>query len=79
MWTAKEAQAHLSEVMRRARAGDPQVIGFREPCVGVSAKQVNSARPNKHLGRWLIQSAPRGTPIELPPRSSMRDDPFSES
>jgi hypothetical protein len=45
----------------------------------VSAKQYKSAHQRKHLGRWLIESAPRGTPIELPPRSSRRGDPFAGS
>lgn len=79
MWSVQAAKAQLSEVMRRARAGEPQVIGSRDPCIVVSAKQFKADRPTKHLGRWLVESAPRGTPIELPPRSSKRGDPFSES
>lgn len=79
MWSVQEAKARLSEVMRRARAGEPQVIGTRDPVVVVSAKDFAEARPRKHLGRWLIESAPRGTPIELPPRDFGRGDPFSDS
>lgn len=79
MWSVQQAKARLSEVMRRARAGEPQVIGSRDPCVVISARQFKAGRPGKHLGRWLIESAPRGALIELPPRSSKRDDPFSES
>jgi hypothetical protein len=65
--------------MRRARAGEPQVIGARDPVVVVSAKDFETSRPKKHLGRWLVESAPRGAPIELPPRDFGRGDPFSES
>jgi prevent-host-death family protein len=79
MWSVQEAKARLSEVMRHARAGEPQVIGLRDPCVLLSAKQFETGRPRKHLGRWLVESAPRGTPIEQPPRSSRRGDPFSEA
>lgn len=79
MWSVQEAKARLSEVMRRARAGEPQIIGTRDPVVVVSAKQYKSAHQRKHLGRWLIESAPRGTPIDLPPRSSRRGDPFAGS
>lgn len=77
MWSVQEAKARLSEVMRRARAGEPQIIGTREPVVVVSAKDYEPVRPRKHLGRWLIGSAPRGAAIELPPRSSKRGDPFA--
>jgi prevent-host-death family protein len=79
MWSVQEAKARLSEVMRRARAGEPQVIGSRDPCVLVSARQFKASRPHDHLGRWLVDSAPRGVTIALPPRSSKRGDPFFEA
>ncbi|MGH6922706.1 MAG: type II toxin-antitoxin system Phd/YefM family antitoxin [Propylenella sp.] len=79
MWSVQDAKARLSEVMRRARKGEPQFIGTREPCVLVSADQFQAARPGKHLGRFLVETAPRGAPIELPPRGADRGDPFSES
>lgn len=77
-WSVQDAKAHLSEIMRRAREGEPQTIGSRDPCIVVSAERFKTGRPGKHLGRWLIESAPRGTPIELPPRGSDRGDPFEE-
>jgi prevent-host-death family protein len=79
MWSVQAAKAQLSEVMRRARAGEPQVIGSRDPCIVVSAKQFKAGATRNHLGRWLVESAPRGTPIELPPRGTDRGDPFGES
>jgi prevent-host-death family protein len=79
MWSVQEAKARLSEVMRRARAGEPQIIGARDPCIVISARQFDQARPKKHLGRFLVETAPRGTAIELPLRDAGRGDPFAES
>ena len=45
----------------------------------VSARLFQAGRRKKHLGRWLVESAPRGAPIELPPRGSDRGDPFAAS
>jgi prevent-host-death family protein len=79
MWSVQEAKSRLSEIMRLAREGEPQVIGSREPCIVVSAKQFNAGRPRKNLGSWLAKTAPRGEPMELPPRDAGRGDPFAES
>lgn len=79
MWSVQEAKARLSEVMRRARGGEPQIIGSRQPVVVISADQLEAVRPRKHLGRFLVETAPRGAPIKLPPRGPDRGDPFGES
>ncbi|OWJ65637.1 type II toxin-antitoxin system prevent-host-death family antitoxin [Inquilinus limosus] len=70
MWTVEDAKVHLSEILRRARAGEPQVIGTRDPCVVISAEAFAAlTRPDdQHLGCWLIQHAPSGIEIELPSR-----------
>ncbi|MGL4960024.1 MAG: type II toxin-antitoxin system prevent-host-death family antitoxin [Inquilinus sp.] len=70
MWTVEDAKVHLSEILRRARAGEPQVIGTQEPCVVISAEAFAAlTRPDdQHLGRWLVEHAPSGIEIELPPR-----------
>jgi hypothetical protein len=31
------------------------------------------------LGAWLVESAPRGDEIALPPRGSRRGDPFTRA
>jgi len=77
-WPIPEAKAKLSELLRRARAGDPQTIGPRDPCVLVSASQFDAMRPKPHLGRWLIDNAPMVGEIELPTRRDSRGDPFED-
>lgn len=78
VWPVPEAKARLSEVLRRARAGNPQIIGARDPCVVVSAEQFAAAnRPKRHLGQWLIENAPTLGDIDLPARRDSRGDPFA--
>jgi prevent-host-death family protein len=77
-WTVQDAKAQLSELLRRARGGEPQRIGFTEDaCVVVSIKDWEALRPSA-LGSWLVESAPRGEELELPPRKSRRGDPFAD-
>ena len=73
-----EAKAHLSELLRRARAGEPQRIGVVEACVVVSAKTWETLHQTG-LGAWLVDSAPRGEDLELPTRKSHRGDPFEDT
>jgi prevent-host-death family protein len=79
MWTVLDAKAHLSEILRRARAGEPQIIGSQAPCIVISAEEFQRLKPAKHLGQYLVDSAPRGEEIILPKRSTKRTDPFSVS
>ena len=79
MWSVQQAKARLSELMRRARGGEPQVIGVRDPCILMSADGFRTAVPEKHLGRFLVETAPRGDPLELPQRDPDRGDVFSNS
>jgi prevent-host-death family protein len=76
-WTVQEAKARLSEVLRRARAGEPQTIGHNNGCVVVS-EEAWAERSGETLGEWLVHSAPRG--VALPPadRGSRRSVPFDE-
>ena len=77
-WTVQNAKSHLSEILRRARAGELQRIGEKEPCVVVSEKAWAALQGGKHLGRWLVENAPRGEPLELPSRKTRRGDPFAD-
>ena len=76
-WCVADAKVHLSEMLRRARAGEPQVIGTRQSCVVTSAdsdrEKIEDARG--HDGRWLIAAAARvGFDILLPPRDEDRPE-----
>lgn len=76
-WTVQAAKAQLSEILRLARAGEPQRIGVADACIVVSEKDWQAREPKKaHFGKWLVETAPRGEDIELPPRKPDRGDPF---
>ncbi|KAF0186631.1 MAG: type II toxin-antitoxin system prevent-host-death family antitoxin [Hyphomonadaceae bacterium] len=76
-WTVQDAKAQLSELLRRARAGEPQRIGVTDACVVISEREWALANPTA-LGAWLVESAPRGEPLALPSRTTRRGDPFAE-
>lgn len=76
-WSVADAKAKLSEILRLARAGEPQTIGTEDACVVVSAAYFEQIIQADHLGQFLVESAPRGYEIELPSRASHRGDPFS--
>ena len=78
MWSVLEAKAKLSEILRLARAGEPQIIGSQSPCVVVSADVFEKLQQSEHLGRFLLETAPKGIDLELPSRKSQRPDPFAE-
>lgn len=78
MWSIVDAKSQLSEILRRARAGQPQVIGTQNPCVVVSAEAFE-AKFADHDGAWLVkQAAQLGQDIKLPPRSEDRADTVFE-
>lgn len=77
-WTVQDAKAQLSELLRRARAGEPQRIGLTgDACVVISAKAWEVLHPSA-LGSWLVDSAPGGEALELAGRCSHRPDPFAD-
>ena len=84
VWTVQEAKARLSEVLRRARAGEAQYIGVDDPCVIVAAQawQARSAAassaPAESFGEWLVRTAPPVGPMRLPRRAADRGDPFAD-
>ena len=77
MWSVAEAKAQLSEVLRKARGGSPQMIGTQDPCVVVSLDTYqNRIADSDHDGKWLIDMTSRlGLDIPLPSRKEDRVDP----
>jgi prevent-host-death family protein len=84
MWSVQDAKSHLSEILRRARAGEPQTIGTRDGCVVISAEefarlnevQKTVGEPKLHLGQWLIANSPKVDDFVLPERKPGRSSPF---
>ncbi len=76
-WSVQDAKAQLSELLRRARAGEAQWIGLSDACVLVSEAEWTASR-SAGLGAWLADTAPRGEDLETPGRGTRRGDPFAE-
>jgi prevent-host-death family protein len=79
MWTVQEAKSKLSELLERARKGEAQIVGTREPCVVISMTEYERLRGGEdepHLGRWLVQNLRGAGDIELPDRHEDRPSPF---
>lgn len=78
MWSVADAKAQLSEILRKARAGSPQMIGTRHPCMVVSLETYENAIGNaEHDGRWLIDLTRRlGFEMPLPSRNEDRAEPI---
>ena len=69
-WTVAEAEANLPEVLRLAEEEGPQRIGERKSFI-VTAERKRKSSPvpeGMPLGKWLVESAPRGTNLEIPSR-----------
>lgn len=76
MWSVADAKAQLSEVLRKARGGSPQVIGTQDPCVVISLETYqNRIADADHDGKWLIDMTSRlGFDIPLSSRNDDRAD-----
>ena len=87
-WTLREAKAHLAQILRLAEVDGPQYISASrvdsphiketEEFVIIPAKLWHEKNPpEKTLGQWLVENAPRGTNLEIPrDRDSKREVPF---
>jgi prevent-host-death family protein len=82
MWTVQEAKSKLSEVLDRARKGEAQIVGTRDPCVVMSMVEYERLRgrasDEPHLGRWLVENLRGVGAIELPSRREDRPSPFAD-
>lgn len=79
IWSVLDAKSKLSELLRRARGGESQVIGTQEPCVVLSMAafdELQRKAGDVHLGRWLVENTPRGIDFDSPERSSGRRNLF---
>lgn len=80
VWSVPDAKTKLSEILRRARVGEPQVIGKDDPCVVLSMAEFNDLQRKAgevHLGRWLIEHAPK-VDFVAPERTGGRANPFED-
>lgn len=80
VWSVPDAKTKLSEILRRARVGEPQVIGTQDPCVVLSMSDFTELQRKAgrvHLGQWLIDHTPK-VELEAPPRTAGRPDPFAD-
>ena len=80
MWTVQEAKSKLSNILRRARDGEPQIIGAHEPCVVLSMveyRRLTQSAEEPHPGKWLIENLRGLGEIELPSREESRPSPFA--
>jgi hypothetical protein len=77
MWSVADAKSQLSEILRQARSGTPQVIGTQDPCVVVSLHTyATHIAAQGHDGQWLIDAAAGlDTEIALPSRHDDRASP----
>ncbi len=78
-WTVREAKAHLSELIRRARAGEPQRIGRDGDVVLVKTPEATpESDDDMPFGKWLVQTAPRGIDLPESDRFRQREIPFAD-
>lgn len=81
MWTVQEAKAKLSNVLKRARDGEPQIIGAKDSCVVISLdayERLKAMEEEPHRGRWLVERLQGLGEIELPSRHDSRPSPFAD-
>ncbi len=80
IWTVAQAKARLSEILRLAEKEGPQriAVGDKQFVIVPAAVWDEKTQPRMPLGKWLVENSPRGTNLEIPPRSreSHRKIPF---
>jgi len=81
MWSVQEAKAKLSEIMQKALAGEPQIIGRLDRCVVISVSEYQRLKrleDDPHPGQWLVEHLRGLGEIELPSRKDNREIPFAD-
>ena len=77
----RRSQSQTLECSQRAREGELQIIGTKDPCVVISMieyKRLTSLQERPHLGRWLVENLRGLGKIELPSRDESRPSPFAD-
>jgi len=81
-WTVSQAKTHLSTILRRAKAGEPQIIGAREQYVVVPL-DVFRKQQRPPVGTWLIAEGAKvaleDQDVVLPSRHGDRPAPFADA
>jgi prevent-host-death family protein len=76
-WSVTDAKARLSEVLRLAREGKPQIIGAQDPCVLLSMAEYERTRPKEHRGRALLELGARVGGVDFDPPARGPDRPVT--
>jgi len=80
-WTVSQAKTHLSTILRKTRAGEPQIIGTREQCVLLPLEAFQQ-RHRIPLGTWLVRESAKlaldDADLVLPSRKDSRPMPFAD-
>lgn len=75
-WKLQDAKARFSEVVRKAREGEPQTVTVHgEPAVIITAAQSRGSKANEDLtmaGFVERSKKYRGLGLKIPPRARMR-------
>jgi len=75
-WTVNQAKTHLSAILRKAKEGEPQIIGTREQFVLVPLEKFQQSQ-EMPIGSWLAQEGPKvGLDDDLPLPSRTHDRPI---
>ena len=86
-WKLQDAKAQFSELVRRARSGEPQEVTVHgKTAVAVVDLDRFEVRPKAKAPRTMAEFVEssrkyRGAPLEIPPRTRMPvrfDNPFDE-
>jgi len=82
-WTVSQAKTHLSALLRRAKSGQPQIIGAREQYVVLPLEDYQKRQPVRlPIGDWLIEQGEKlalaDEDVVLPARHEARDIPFAD-
>jgi len=80
-WTVSQAKTHLSTILRRAKAGEPQIIGTREQYVVIPLEEFQKQQ-RPPIGTWLIREGAKvafeDAHALLPSRHDDRPVPFAD-